>query len=139
MQVIKSNTNSKIINLAREEDWSSRNQNANELILFNHAQITCSVNSKLHVVFIKNISHLRAESNYTTIYFKDSTFILTSKTLKFWEGEINSNYFFRSHSSTLVNRFEVSSIDSSLSTIELKNGSIVPMSRRLKHEVKKQF
>jgi two-component system, LytTR family, response regulator len=80
------------------------------------------------------ILYLKAESNYTAIYFADGTKKLLSKTLKLIEALLPSHLFFRVHKSFVVNAGLISEIQLNThdSFIKLCNGALIPVSREKK-------
>jgi two-component system LytT family response regulator len=57
----------------------------------------------LKIVEDDSISHLEASGNCTTIYFKDGTRYLDTRTLKTYETILNPSKFFRTHKSHIIN------------------------------------
>jgi two-component system LytT family response regulator len=57
----------------------------------------------LKIVEDDTISHLEASGNCTTIYFKDGTRYLDTRTLKTYELILNPSKFFRVHKSHIIN------------------------------------
>jgi len=116
---------------------SNRNS-AFDLLVYNYAQIQVSTNSILSILRVKDITHIKANSNYSSIYF-NGTSILTSRTLKYWESQIDSSFFMRVHNSFLVNKFHVSSLDLSNSTLLTSSGIELPISRSNKSQILSLF
>lgn len=85
--------------------------------------------------FPDEILYLKAESNYTEIYFKDGTKKLLSKTLKILEDILPSHQFFRVHKSYLVNASHITDIIFSTNdrAVKLVSGQILPVSRDKKN------
>ncbi len=84
---------------------------------------------------INDIIHLEANSNYTNIYFSNTTKIIASKTLKEFEELLPDDIFFRTHHSHLINlNFIKRYIKGDGGQIELQNGRYVDVSRRKKEE-----
>lgn len=77
---------------------------------------------------------LKADLNYTFIYFKDGTRKLVATTLGKIEGRLPARRFFRINRSTVVN-LDDSEIASDGSSITTKNGMIIHASRRRKEEL----
>ena len=91
----------------------------------------------------EDILYCKAECNYTTFFMKDGTRILTSKTLKLIETKIDSHPFFRIHSGYLVNLSNIVGLTNTPTlSVELKNGTLLPLSVRKKsafiHIIKQQ-
>ena len=84
---------------------------------------------------IKDIVHLEANSNYTTIYFNDRPKLTASRTLKDFEELLPADIFFRTHHSHLINLNYIKRyIKGDGGQIELQNGNYVDVSRRKKDD-----
>jgi two-component system LytT family response regulator len=79
---------------------------------------------------LASVCYLKAESNYTRIYLMDGEQYFVSRTLKSWMDEICEAGFMRCHRSYLVNRNEIREISRTTGILCLKNGSMIPVSRR---------
>jgi two-component system LytT family response regulator len=66
-------------------------------------RIAISHTRGLKIVEDDTISHLEASGNCTTIYFKDGTRYLDTRTLKTYESILNPLKFFRVHKSHIIN------------------------------------
>ncbi len=110
-----------------------------ELVTFDYAQIQVPNNQKLLILRIKEITHLVSSSNYCVIYLENGKSILTSKTLKYWEDQIGSKFFIRTHNSSLVNKFHITSVCISTSTITTTNNLSAPIARSRKSQVLSQI
>ncbi|WP_338768804.1 LytTR family DNA-binding domain-containing protein [Bernardetia sp. ABR2-2B] len=88
----------------------------------------------IQMVGLKDIIFCESDSSYTKIHLQNNTMIIASKTLKFYEEVLPSEYFLRCHQSFLVNKFH---IDKYLKTgyILLKNGKNISVSVRRKEYV----
>lgn len=76
-----------------------------------------------------NIAYLRADTNYTFIYFKDGTRFHSSYTLKSFEAMFaSSNSFSRIHRKYLVNKSSIKF--STEGEVTLKSGELLPLARR---------
>jgi two-component system LytT family response regulator len=84
------------------------------------------------LISVKDIVHLEASESYTMIYLADGKRIVSSKNIKVYEQKLDSNTFFRTHKSHVINvkhhlvRF--SRIDGNSAV--MSNGKHVPISRR---------
>ncbi len=84
---------------------------------------------------IRDIIHLEASSNYTTIYFKDHPKLTASKTLKDFEELLPANIFFRTHHSHIINLNYIKRyLKGDGGQIEMQNGNYVDVARRKKEE-----
>jgi two-component system, LytTR family, response regulator len=82
------------------------------------------------------IIYLQSDNCYTRIYLADNLRYLICKTLKNFEGELDSRIFLRCHKSFLVNRFFIKEIIRRKDTcIVMTNGDIIPVSRRKHREL----
>ena len=81
--------------------------------------------------FPDEILYLKAESNYTEIYYKDGSKKLLSKTLKVLEEVLPAHRFFRIHKSYVVNAAHITDIVLSTNdrAVKLVSGQILPVSR----------
>lgn len=86
---------------------------------------------------IKDIFYLEADNNYTNFILKDRK-ILVSKTLKYFEDLLSEFGFFRCHQSYLIQTNQIKEFTKySGSSIEMKNGHFVDVSRRKRDELLK--
>lgn len=67
------------------------------------SRITISHTKGLKIVEDHSIAHLEASGNCTTIYFKDGTRYLDTRTLKTYENILNPSKFSRVHKSHIIN------------------------------------
>ena len=67
------------------------------------SRIAISHTKGLKVIEDSTITHLEASGNCTTIYFKDGTRYLDTRTLKTYENLLNPNKFCRIHKSHIIN------------------------------------
>ena len=86
-----------------------------------------------HHILLSRIIMMKSDSNYTTICLTDGTHILTSKTLKYWDGKIKENPdFIRPHRSFIVNKAHIVSYQASSKLLELTGGKVAKVSRTFK-------
>ena len=81
-----------------------------------------------------SIAYLKAESNYTYLFFKNGSSILISKTLKYAE-QIFGNDFIRVHQSYLINKNEVQCYNRVTGILTLNGGQNILASRSKKKQV----
>lgn len=88
------------------------------------------------IVVPEEIIWIRADSNYSTVYFADRPKLVVAKTLKDFEEQFSDFDFFRCHNSNLINIGHVKSFQSAQGEdyIEMDNGDKVELSRRRKTE-----
>jgi len=91
---------------------------------------------KIIVVNIEDIIHCKSDNNYTTFYFKSSTRLLVSKTLKYYADMLKEVGFLRVHQSHLINiKYIKEFIKSDGGYLVLTNNATVPVSVRKRAEV----
>ena len=87
--------------------------------------------------FIKHehIIMIKAESNYSIIYFDNGNSMFTSKTLKYWEERCKVDYLKRIHKSYIINFKKIKSFEPRLKTIVLQDGHSAFYSRTNKNVI----
>ncbi len=84
---------------------------------------------------LKDITYLEAHSNYTEIHFTHHPKLIASRTLKEFEELLPSERFFRPHHSHIINLSCIKRyIRGDGGQIELRDGTLVSVSRRKKEE-----
>lgn len=101
----------------------------------NNKSIVLRSKFELMIVDFDDISHIEAESSYARFYFKDSEegfrSMLLSHPLAYYEELMPLDLFCRVHKSFLVNTRHIKKIiKGDNAFVELKNASIIPLSRR---------
>lgn len=99
------------------------------------SRIQIPVSGGIKFIEPNNISRIKGDGNYTTVYLLEGEKILVTKNMKQMESLLSSKEFFRSHNSHMVNLDyikEFSRIDGSF--IIMSDGTTVPLSRRKKDE-----
>jgi len=81
------------------------------------------------------ISYLEADSNYCYIHLIDGIRIVVSKCLKQVQSSMEDSQFLKIHRKYVINIAHVYCIDISRSTIIMKSGAAVNISRSRKKEV----
>ncbi len=71
-------------------------------------RISLSTREGVHLVNVPQIIHLEAYKNYTTVYLKNQSSIVVSKTIKEFESLLDPFTFIRVHQSHIINWQEVS-------------------------------
>jgi two-component system LytT family response regulator len=93
-------------------------------------RIAISHTKGLKIVEDDSISHLEASGNCTTIYFKDGTRYLDTRTLKTYEMILDPLKFFRVHKSHIINLALLSDyINEDGHFAVLKSGIRIPVAR----------
>ena len=84
--------------------------------------------------FIKheNIIMIKAEGNYSNIFFERGNALFTSKTLKHWEERCNVDYVKRVHKSYIINTNKIQSFEPKTKTIILDENLKAFSSRQYK-------
>lgn len=78
---------------------------------------------------VSEIKFLKADSSYSEIHMKDGSMLITSRTLKNFEGVLGNYQFFRCHKSYLVNtNFVKEYVRSNGGYLSLMDQTIVPIS-----------
>ncbi len=97
-------------------------------IVENHKKFTIPTQSGFEVIATKDILYCKADDNYTHIYLADDTKKLVSKTLGFFEKQLNDFGFLRIHKSYIVNLSVIQSYHKGKGgTVVLKNGKSLPV------------
>lgn len=88
---------------------------------------------------VDSIVYMEADSNYTRLYLVDGRTHYTSKTLKYWQNQVNSDTFLRIHSKHLVNSLYVTQVDTKRSVIMLGDVSLLISRSRKRNVVRKMM
>lgn len=99
---------------------------------YQYSKIKIADTTGVQFVEFSEIAYIHSCSNYSVVVSTAGQHYTTSKTLKYWEEEINSSEFIRCHNSYLINKNEIRSIGYSENEIILKNGQRVRYSRSKK-------
>lgn len=97
-----------------------------------------AVSSQNEIVYIDTeaIIRLESDSNYTRIFLADGKKITSAKTLKEYEGMLDSRMFFRTHKTFLVNLDQVEKfVKSDGGYLIMKDKSQIPVSREKRQEL----
>ncbi len=99
---------------------------------FNHNNPTITIPTEETIEYLKvsDIVRLEAHSSYTILHVMDGKRIVSSKTLKTYEGLLNEFQFFRTHQSHLINTKRIRRYLRRENAIEMNDGSLIPLSRR---------
>lgn len=76
----------------------------------------------VHIVPIEDILYVKSDNNYSEFHTTDGRKVVVSKSLKFYDEQLRSYSFFRSHQSYLVNLQFAKTFHKSDSVLELKSG-----------------
>lgn len=99
-------------------------------------KISLYTQEKIIVATIGNIIRCKSDNNYTTFYFKDTSKILVSKTLKYYADMLKEYGFLRVHQSHLINKSYIKEyIKSDGGYVILNDKSNIPVSVRKRVEI----
>lgn len=99
------------------------------------------VPTKEGVIFLAITSIIRCEasSNYTVIYLESGKKIMVSRTLKDLENALPVHNFIRVHKSHLINVKKIAQYYRKEGSIQLQDGSNIPLGRNCKEEFEKRM
>ena len=94
--------------------------------------ININTNNGINFFNINNILRVQGLSNYCKIYFVDNTRpIVVAKVLHWFEDNLPTDKFWRTHKSHLVNNQQIDKLNTSHKPfLKMVNGEIVQISRR---------
>lgn len=96
-------------------------------------KLALHTSDQILIVDITDIIRMEASGNYTQFFFVDKSKLLITKTLKEYDKTLSSEGFLRTHQSHLVNpSFIKAYVKTEGGYIEMKDGSIIPVSVRKK-------
>lgn len=102
-------------------------------------KITLSYEGGKSIIDLSDILYIKGDDNISTIYLTKKRKITISKTLKYFEDLLNSN-FIRIHKSYILNsKFASRIISKEVHFIELEDGTQLPISRRNYSKVNEVF
>ncbi|MES2514341.1 MAG: LytTR family transcriptional regulator DNA-binding domain-containing protein [Bacteroidota bacterium] len=87
--------------------------------------------SDIRIVPMADVMYIEAYDDYVKIFTKD-TYFLKKKTMNYYEQVLDSNLFFRTHRSFIINIQELTKIEpleKNTYVVLLKNGKKIPLSR----------
>lgn len=91
------------------------------------------LNEGISILKKDDIYRIEADNNYSVIHTKDGDKIISSKTLKYFEENIDSDVFIRIHKSHIININQLKWIEShSSGLVVLRNGEKISIARRKK-------
>lgn len=99
-------------------------------------RISIPTNKGISLLCVQNIIRIQSISNYSKIYFADNSYPLTvAKVLHWFEDNLPSEMFLRTHRTHLVNRTHIIHVGISSQTMQLSNGEQIEISKRRKQWV----
>jgi len=84
------------------------------------------------IIEVTNILYLKSDSNYTEIYLRDGSKIVTSVTLKRYEVKLDPFDFIRVHNSHIIQQSQIEYFFHQDNKIILHNAQEIPVSRSRK-------
>lgn len=122
-------------NMKQRLELLKQNMEADEF-----TKIALPVSDGLLFVEVNSIAQLQAQGAYTDVYMADSSKLLVSKKLKFFEDLLaRRKSFFRIHRSHLINLNYVKKYNRLESYIEMDNGTGIPVAKERKKEFEESF
>lgn len=100
-------------------------------------QLFIPTNKGLKSVLADNIIRIQASSNYCKVYFDNEYPLTVAKVLKWFEGKLSNDFFYRIHRTHIVNRRFISTVSCN-KTLTLLNGDQLQISKRKKNIFKKR-
>lgn len=91
-----------------------------------------------HVEY-KNILFLEASSNYTKFHLSGSVVIMSSRTLKEYQNELDGTIFLRVHRSYLINLMHAKNALFKNNTLIMENKVQIPLSKKRQAELKRKI
>ena len=99
-------------------------------------KINISADGKIYLLEQDDVIMLKSDKSYTTIFLKDDSKIIVSKTLKKVEKKFNFPQFFRVHNSYLINTNHVKEYSKGFGGgLTMSNGMAASISRNKKNEL----
>ncbi len=103
-------------------------------------KIPISFQDKINLIKIEDIIYCESNDNYTTFFLLDGSKILSSKTIKFYEEQLQDYNFIRPHQSYIVNKKYIESYNKKEGGgLILINNIEIPVSRQKKELVLELF
>jgi two-component system, LytTR family, response regulator len=100
-----------------------------------NSKIVLPTHDSLIVVNVADIIRCQSDDVYTHIYLKDGTHYLISKILKEYEKMLPKSLFLRVHHSHIINLNLIKRYIKGITSVELVDGSIVPVSKERKERL----
>jgi len=99
-------------------------------------KVNISADGKIYLLEQDDVIMLKSDKNYTTIFLKDDSKIIVSKTLKEVEKKFDFPQFFRVHNSYLINIYHVKEYLKGFGgELIMSNGMTASISRNKKNEL----
>lgn len=96
--------------------------------------------SKIHKILIKDIVRLEGIKNYTLLHLNDGKTIISSRTLKVYNGVLQEANFFRIHRAHLINMQFLRNYDETqMLYAVMQNRDIISISRRKRKDFQERM
>jgi two-component system LytT family response regulator len=103
-------------------------------------KIVIPSNKGFEVISFKDISYLKADNNYTTLFLTNNQRKVVSKTLKYFDELLDEFGFYRCHQSFLVQLNQIKSfLNENGGVLLMNNGHEIEVSRRKKEDLLKKI
>jgi len=126
--------------------FKKKNQKGSLDVLLNNInsggekKIILKTNEDIFIVSVNEIIRCEADSSYTHFFLENGTHITVSGTLKKYDDYLKHFNFIRVHHSHIVNLNFITKFSKLKGgSLELKNGDIIPVSKRKKDDMLKLF
>ncbi|WP_394990390.1 LytR/AlgR family response regulator transcription factor [Emticicia sp.] len=102
--------------------------------------IKLNYSNRLITIPTDKILRLEGDCNYTVVHTQNKKYV-SARTLKYFEGILDKNYFVRVHKSHIINMLHIKDNGVQLNNSEIKfeEGKLIEVSRRKLKEVVKKF
>lgn len=111
-----------------------------ELLNKQKDKIVINTAESTYFIQVETIVKIEALNNYSCIYFNDQSTLVASKTLKYFESQLDPFGFIRAHKSYLVNLIYIERLlHRDGGQILLKNGDTIDVTREKRTEIKDWF
>lgn len=114
----------------REVKWHRQQLEAMLENLEEPKKLVIATQSGMEIVPLDELIYLEADSNYTNLICKNDRTILSSKTLKHYDEQLEGPMFGRIHQSFLVNKKFIKELRPKEHSVLLINGKSLPVSTR---------
>lgn len=129
-----------IQNETKQEKQNSTSLTFHEILNKQKDKLVVNTSESMYFIPIESILKIEALNNYSKFYFQDSTTLVASKTLKYFEDQLNKYGFIRVHKSFLVNLTFIDRImNRDGGQILLINGDLIDVTREKRAEIKDKF
>ncbi len=125
--------NDKLLSILKNSSPAENDKKLNE-------KIPIAFQDKISLIKVEDIVYCESKDNYTTFYLLDGTKILSSKTIKYYEEQLQAYDFIRPHQSYVVNKKYIETYNKKEGGgLILINNIEIPVSRQKKDLVLELF